>query len=378
MMRSWGGMILLAASWAAMAQPKPSQTQKPREYVTAAASRDTAPRVGLIPSTFAGGEELDGRKIRSLAKPAPIDAAITGAQLNDMLRLAVELGGGRRGGLVTAIGREDWVVVKIDVRACPGDAQYHAGMVTDPRLVDGVLRYLAERGLGRRFSVVEGAPCGGGTAGLWESTWKGDFDGVSYRSSVDALARQYPALRFELIDLTSAPSLEMPVEGRVFASRNKKGVYRVPRLLRECDKVIAIAPLAPRAAGSSRIALSMLSYLGFWPGAPVADLGEAGEVAVDLFSFHPADYAILGGTHAAEAGEGGHTRLRRHNLLIAGTNAPAVDSVGAAVMGFDSESIRHLALAVQHGYGINDAYSIWTRGTEIEEVKPKKEWARFP
>jgi hypothetical protein len=46
-----------------------------------------------------------------------------------------------------------------------------------------------------------------------------------------------------------------------------------------------------------------------------------------------------------------------------------VDAVGAAVMGFDSSGIRHLDLAVQHGYGVNDAYSIWTRGAEIDEVK---------
>jgi hypothetical protein len=74
--------------------------QKPREWVTATASRDTAPRVGLIPSTFPGGEEMDGKKIRGLVKPAALTATLTAAQVDDMLRLAVELGGGRRGGLV--------------------------------------------------------------------------------------------------------------------------------------------------------------------------------------------------------------------------------------------------------------------------------------
>ncbi len=319
---------------------------KPKEWVTAAASRDTAPRVGLIPSTFAGSVEFDQRKIRPLARPAPLDAPLSAAQLDDMLRLAVELGGGRRGGLVTAIGRDDWVVLKIRAQSCPG-------AITDPRLVAGVLRYLAERGLGRRFSIVEGAGCD------WASATSAGFDGLSYRAMVDTLARQYPALRYELIDLTTAPSLEMPVEGRVFASRNPKGIYRVPRVLRECDKVISMAPLATMTG--TGVALSMMSYLGFSPGMRVEDLGDPGEVAVDLFSFHPADYAIIGGARTADG--------RRHNVIIAGTNAPAVDAVGAAVMGLDSNAIRHLELAVQHGYGINDAYSIWTRGAEIDEVK---------
>ena len=97
-----------------------NRAMQTREWVTATASRDTAPRVGLIPSFYAGGEEMNGKKIRGLVKPVPLDAAITGAQLEDMLRLAVELGGGRRGGLATAIGREDWVVLKVSVPVCEG------------------------------------------------------------------------------------------------------------------------------------------------------------------------------------------------------------------------------------------------------------------
>ena len=323
-------------------------SQKPREWVTAAASRDTAPRVGLIPSTFTGSTETDGRKIRALAQPAPLTATLSGAQLEDMLRLAVELGGGRQGGLVTAISREDWVVIKVNAPAC----RKAPVAATDPRLVAGVLRYLTERGLGRRFSIVGDMSCPESAA---------DTGSTGFRAIVDSFSRRHPGRRFELIDLLTAPRLEMPVEGRVFARRNPGGIYHVPRVLRECDKVISIAPLA--AMPGPGIALSLLNYLDFAPPADRA-LGDPGEVAVDLFSFHPADYAIAGGTLAS-----GHAGIRRHNVIIAGTNAPAVDAVGAAVMGFDSLSIRHLELAVNHGYGVNDAYAIWTRGSEIDEVK---------
>jgi hypothetical protein len=376
--------LFLAPFWAraAFGQPQASQTRqpdnKPREWMTAAASRDTVPRIGLIPSTFTGGVENDGRKIRALSRPAPLTQPLSADQLEDMLQLAVELGGGRRGGLATAIRRDDWVLLKISIQKCPGGGEpFHAGAVTDPRLVAGVLGYLTSRGLGRRFTIAEGAPCRtAGAASLWDSTWDNQFDGLSYRSLVETLARQHSKLRFELLDLNDAPSLRMPVEGHVSATRNPQGMYSIPRVLRECDKVISIAPLA--TMDGSGIALSFLNYLGFAPGAHygypkkgLSALGEPGEVAVDLFSFHPADYAIAGGTFASESDPSsrGATRMRRHNVLIAGPSALAVDTVGAAVMGFEPNTIRHLEIAVRRGYGTGDAYSIWTRGVEIDDVK---------
>lgn len=283
---------------------KTTNSDKPREYITAAASRDTAPRIGLIPSDFTGTEEMDGRKIRGLAQPAPYSAKLSAAQWDDMLRLAVELGGGRRGGLGTAIGAEDWVVVKV-------------ASATHPDLLRSVLTYLASHRLGKRITVT------GPTR---------------------------PSGNFEYIDLHTAPMLDMPVEGRISASRNPKGMYRIPRFLRECDKIISIAPIT--SIGKLPV-LSFLNYLDFTPAGTTA-LGEPGEVALDLFSFHPADYAILGGNH---------------NLLIAGTSALAVDTMGAAVMGLEPTEVRHLDLAVKRGYGSNDAFSIWTRGVELDQAK---------
>ncbi len=312
---------------------RPAQKDaKPREWVTATASRDTAPRVGLIPSHFKGGVELDDRKIRPLLKPAALDAPLSAAQLDDMLRLAVELGGGRRGGLATAIDRDDWVVLKVSLLP---------GAPTDPRLVESTLRVLAERGLGRRISIVEALP----DPAAWDA---------AYKPLVQTLAKQFPKIKYELVDAATAPALEMPVEGHVFNRHNPQGFYRIPRVLRECDKVISIASLAAHPVAS--IAMSMVNYLGF---SPSSRTGLPGEIAVDLFSFHPADYAILGPAASP----------RRHNVVVAGTNATAVDSVGAAVLGLDSEKVLHLEHAVHRGYGSNEAFGIWTRGSEIDDVR---------
>lgn len=294
-------LFLLPAALAA-------QSPKPREWVTAAASRDTAPRVALIPSTFKGAVELDKRRIRALTQPAPLDAPLSPAQLDDMFLLAVELGGGRRGGLRTAIGRDEWVVLK-------------ASPAANPHLLAATLRYLAQNNLGRRITL---------------------FDAPLPQN----LARQFPAVKFEQLDSASAPGLQMPVEGRVFNPANPQGLYKIPRALRECDKLISLAPLTPNSG-------TILNYRSF---APPDTPGDPALAALDIFSFHPADYAILG-------------PATRHNVLIAASNATAVDSVGAAVLNLEPEKMPHLNFAVQRGYGSNEAYAIWTRGAEIEEVR---------
>ena len=371
--RDWLGALL---AFPALHRLASGQTEKPKEWVTAAASRDTAPRVGLIASSFAGTEEMDGKKVRPLRSPVPVEGPLNAAQLDDMLRLAVELGGGRRGGLATAIAPDDWVVVLTKAANLPGGAQpYQSGSATDLRLVKGVLGYLAEHRLGRRFTIAAGTDFAAGDS-LWTCTWNGDFDGLSYRSIVAELTGKYPHLRYELLDLNQDGVLEMPLEGLALAGRNPGGVYSIARTLRHCDKVISVVPLQTDA--TTGVALSIMSYLGFASGQryglPKTDLfklGDPGEIALDLFSFHPLDYAIIGGAFGIEGDSpaGPEARSRRHNVLIAGRHGMAVDAVGAAVMGFPSQAIRYLNLAVRRGYGTDDADSIWTRGNEISEAR---------
>jgi uncharacterized protein (DUF362 family) len=144
----------------------------------------------------------------------------------------------------------------------------------------------------------------------------------------------------------------------------------------QCDRLIAVAPLGT----STRTGVSLIlgSYLGALPGAiygrlkeKASSLGQPYQVLADLFSFHPADYAILGGEWGIEgdAPYGPKASPVRHNLVLAGANAVAVDVVGAAVMGFAPAGIRHLELAAKRGLGSIEIDLIWTRGNEIDEAK---------
>ena len=364
----------LAAGAGLAAAQNPSQ-----DTVTATASQDKTPRVGIVLSDFKGSQDHDGTPLAGLADPRPPQADLSAAQIDAMVRKAIELGNTRDGGLRKIVAADDWVVIKTDIASFPGPdnaRRWVPGMAADPRIVRSLVGWLAENGCGGRFTIAEGsgewqpasrtkAPTDG-----WNTDWRGAFGGLSYRSLVADLAKRYSKVRFEILDLNFADAIEAPVPGKACAGRNPDGMYTIGKLIQQCDRLISVAPLKTHPAAG--VSLAMLNYLGIAPGsvygfpkAGLLKLGTVDEVAVDLFSFHPADYALAGGCWGLEGdGVGVH-----HNLILAGANAVAVDAVGATVMGFAAADLSFLKLAWRKGLGIADVDSIWTRGNEIEQAR---------
>src|SRR5262249_32704370 len=156
--------------------------------------------------------------------------------------------------------------------------------------------------------------------------------------------------------------------------QNPDGKYAIGKVIQQCDKLISIAPLkTDRRTG---VALTFSNYLGVASGArygvprtALLQLGSPSEVLVDLFSYHPADYCILGGCFGVEGdgpiGPGG--RPVHHNLLVAGTSAVSVDAVAASLMGFEPSRLPYLSIAERRAaWGVVDTDSVWTRGNSME------------
>jgi uncharacterized protein (DUF362 family) len=182
-------------------------------------------------------------------------------------------------------------------------------------------------------------------------------------------SRSHPSIKFELMDLDQQPAVALPVEGKALARRNTEQSYSIPKAIQQCDRMISVAPLRvhPRLGA----ALTFGNYLGIAPasryGTPktgLDKLGEPAEIAVDLFSYHPADYAILGGSWGMEEGGSVH-----HNVIVAGAGAVPVDAVAAAVMGFSPGDLQVLPMAERKGFGSPDVDAIWVRGNDIEQAR---------
>ena len=322
-----------------------ARAQQPnRDTVTATATQDKTPRVGIVLSSFRGSADHDGTPIKGLADPRPRNADLTDAQIEAMVRRAIEIGDRRTGDLRGIVAEDDWVAIKIDLGSWPGKPGYARGMATDPRIVGALIGWLAEKKLGARFTIADAGPA---------AAWHAEFGGLSYRRMVAGLASRYPAVRFEIQDFLTGDHEEVPVPG-------KSGVsYRIPSLVQQADRFISVTPV--KTDPGTRVRLTMANYLSLARGPKST---TADELIVDLFSYHPADYAIAGGCWCLKNGAEVHA-----NLILAGFSAMAVDAVGAAILGYKPDSLALMKLAWEKGFGVYDIDSIWTRGNEIGEAR---------
>lgn len=77
-----------------------------------------------------------------------------------MVRRAIEIGDTRQGDLRRKIAPDEWAAIKVDLGSWTGRPIYVRGTSTDPRIVSGLINWMAERKLGGRFAVADAAPAG--------------------------------------------------------------------------------------------------------------------------------------------------------------------------------------------------------------------------
>src|ERR1700687_1735101 len=90
-----------AAAGLALAQKKHDDT------IIATATQDTTPRVGIVLSSFREGEDHDGTKIPGLRDPRPPAADLTSAQIDAMVRKAIDLAATRSSEFYATVEPED-------------------------------------------------------------------------------------------------------------------------------------------------------------------------------------------------------------------------------------------------------------------------------
>ena len=179
----------------------------------------------------------------------------------------------------------------------------------------------------------------------------------AYRvAGVDEVARR---LGVELIDLNKDEYLIVDVPNHLALER-----VRISKIALG-SAIVSVPKLKPHRMAGVTLSLKNLMGVVMPKGQIHRHLSEK---IADLASVVRPRVSVVDGIIAGEGHETAGNPVKM-DLVIAGLDPVAVDTVGAAVMGFDLLTAKHIALAAEKRLGICDLDRIRILGKPIEDVK---------
>ncbi len=218
------------------------------------------------------------------------------------------------------------------------------GITTDSRVIEGVIKFLKQQEV-QEIIIGEGS----GFSDTFES----------YRiAGVDSVAKRW---NVKLVDLNKDDYVETHPKNPLTLKKVKiaktaleSTIISVPKL--KLHRIAGVSLSIKNMMGAMKPKGSMHTHLN--------------SNIVDLASVITPNIAIIDGIIAGEGHESSGNPVEM-NLVIAGTDPVAVDSVGAAVMMIPPNDVKHLHLAEKKGLGKCELNQIEILGEPIENVKKK-------
>lgn len=255
------------------------------------------------------------------------------------------------GGLGRLIGPTSRVLVKPNLWASEPSG---TGKVTDVRVVEAVARHVLALGP-QRLVIGEGSAAG-------YLFMKGHNTEEAFTiSGVRELAQR---LSVDLVNLNTDDSEEIAIPGSLVMP-----AVRIARTALDSDVIISVPVLKTHV--SAGVTLSLKNMKGVLPGPEKRKTHQLGleKAIADLASVMKPHFVLLDAIVGMEGLWEYPEDCVPLNVVLAGADALAVDSVGAALMGFDPDKILHLRLCADRGLGEFDLSRIRIVGERLEDLK---------
>jgi uncharacterized protein (DUF362 family) len=236
---------------------------------------------------------------------------------------------------------EEKVLIKPN---CVRPSKPTTGITTDSRVVEAIVVHLKDRGVSD-ITIAEG-----GNPGT-EKTF--------VMTGLKSLSEHHD---LKLVNINRDKWEEIPIP-----DSRALGKVRISKTVLESDCIVNVPKLKIHHMG--QITLTLKNFMG----VIVGNRGELmhyrlDEKIVDLASLFKPKLNVVDGIVGSEMDEV-VGRPGQSNLILAGVDMGATDTVGSAVMGLDPGSIRHVQMAAERGLGIGDLDRISVLGEAIESVR---------
>ncbi len=302
------------------------------------------------------------------------DAWPSDAAVETMVREAVQLAGG----LESVIHPGDVVVVKPNLVQ---DVYPDGGRVTDPRVTRAVVRLAQEAGAGAVY-IAEGTA-------VYIS---GQQDRYPTRRAFQVAG--YDANGDMTDDSTGAPLVDLNISGDHTDATDPAYVtsvtipaglirkqYWIPNPILNSDVLISVPVLKNHYNAGLTLALKNMIGIApndiyHHPGWLVGKHSLSHEPydlprhIVDLNLCRPIDFVVVDGLRGMTDGPiGSQLASPPMQMIMAGHDPVAVDTIGALTIGYDPASIVYLEMAQNAGLGLADVSRITVRGRPVSKVR---------
>ncbi|WMJ88635.1 DUF362 domain-containing protein [Anaerocolumna sp. MB42-C2] len=150
----------------------------------------------------------------------------------------------------------------------------------------------------------------------------------------------------------------------------------IPKIYMDADIVIGVAKLKTHAEAG--VTLSLKNSIGVPPthfygiGTKLnLHLWGLEKSIVDINKIRKPDFVVIDGIAGGEGFGPLGVRPVQSNIVLAGVDPVAVDSVALDFMGFTLEEVSHVTLAAKEALGISDLNKIKVIGADITDKKMK-------
>ena len=356
-------------------------------------------RVALVSSTHP-----------KLLKPSSLEDPLDYPRIRDMVWKAIEYGRPRAGSLEAKIKPGSWVVIKPNMVSLPPRPTYRTGDVTDLRVTRAVLEYIAEKSKASRITIAEGGSYrrvgdpepdnvlrqNGVQVGALTADWGEEFAGFrgTLGNVIKETAERYPGKKFDYVDLAYDPVrdeagqfkwMDVPRSANGVGAFGEKKVYVPANTIVNCDFLVTVPVMKVHLMCGLTACLK--NYVGTAPRVVFAgkgnfsnnDLhnkhaleGRIDSFITDLAAFHPPDYCVVDGIRGLQHSEHRIDRPDqevRSNLILAGEDPVATDSLAANLIGMQAADIEYLHMASQRGMGTLDLRGVDVIGDEPDRLR---------
>lgn len=362
-------------------------------------------RIGLVPSDYG-----------KLARPSSVADELDYERVRDMVWAAIRLGTPKAGSLEAKIKPGAWVVVKPNIVGLRGREFYRTGDITDFRVTKAVLEYVARYTKAGRITLAEGGSYRRLTDPAKDNVIYQDgvrrdamtFDwgpeefpglGGSFGGMLKEFRKGFPGHGFDYVDLSydavrdetgKFKRLPVPKAANGQGAFGARPDYFVTNTIRNCDFLITVPVMKIHL--QSGITCCLKNYVGTAPREAYAVPGTfhnamlhsghqvEGRIdpfIVDLAAFHPPDYAVVDGLRGLQYQEhncGVSDQMVQSNLVMAGEDPVAIDSLVSHMLGFNSWDMEFLHMAERRGMGVREVGKTDVVGGDVEKLR--RRWAK--